>query len=304
MAVSDIIQDQISEVRTFMNFAAGQVKRETNRIINKLPVDPDTGEIYFVGYEASDQIQATVQIMIDSDNYRTIVDNSLEKVNEIREFIEGDYRERFGPTPQAAADQNITAQQETEAKIAANLSPELVIEIIANPLIDVLSNAATNQDTTRDQLKAQTGAVIDNGFTKYGRNKVATPMEMFARSVEANLNLHYQNIGQFFKYGDRVGKTALGNDMRGFCSQYVKGATPEPGYERLGNVSGIYHEEEIKQWPAENNHDWGGMIEGTNEGNIFINAGGYGCQHFFEPVPLKDVPESALRRARERGYIT
>jgi hypothetical protein len=44
------------------------------------------------------------------------------------------------------------------------------------------------------------------------------------------------------------------------------------------------------------------MRKGTNESTIFTFVGGYNCQHDLLPLTIKQVPESALNRAIEKGY--
>ena len=42
--------------------------------------------------------------------------------------------------------------------------------------------------------------------------------------------------------------------------------------------------EEVLAWPAEEGYQWDGMINPTDESNIFTNLGGWACRHILSPV--------------------
>jgi hypothetical protein len=59
-----------------------------------------------------------------------------------------------------------------------------------------------------------------------------------------------------------------------------------------------YHRTEIEAWVKED--DWSGQIQGTNEQNIFVFAGGWNCRHSIVGVPKALVPKEDIERVKAK----
>lgn len=147
-------------------------------------------------------------------------------------------------------------------------------------LTDELAQAILGSDKTSGILERYTKQVNSDSLTQF----VASYNEVL--TVDSGLEFYYY-----------VGNVQT--DTRCFCEQ---------------RANKYFHRKEIENWgrgkvmdgvDGENcGYPWQGMIKGTNESNIFINRGGYFCNHQIVSTLTKRVPADVIARAESKGYYT
>ena len=179
--------------------------------------------------------------------------------------------------------QNYTAQKAISDLIEAGVD-----EAFLKPMIDIFKNAIYNGSGITDlidELKQYTlgdpkklgvleryiGQVSSDSITQYTAN--------YSKIITDDLNL------VFYKYSGNVQK-----DTRCFCKE---------------RVNRFFHQKEIEAWGEGNvtaggvkscGFPWGGMIAGTNAGNIFTYRGGWNCEHYIIAVSVYSVPRDVIVR--------
>ena len=286
--IDGIIQEQIKETEILMRFAGGQVRRFLNPLIDQIQV-LSNGISYYLPPELSDRMQLVMTNSVDTSAYQGSVNAAVESVAALEETILESYTSKFGAIPNQATGSLNAARQDAEIRIRENLSSDNVLDNLSamstsgEAVVDRIFTLVGQQRSTNEDIKEITGQMIHSAFQKYGQNKVATPLQIYARNAMEALNEAYDNISDFYLYqgpDDEV--------TREFCQEYA---------------NGVYHRREIENWPNDWAHNWEGMIDGTDSSNIFALGGGYNCRHVFVPMSFQDVDESDIARAMTSGLI-
>jgi hypothetical protein len=173
-------------------------------------------------------------------------------------------------------------QVEVESALEYSLGQEAIIQEVINPSVAILAQMVVSNMNKEDAIKLA-NKKIPSLFTQYAATRVDTTLQIYTREM---VRIMSDAEGfEWFKYSGPVTPTALGNDIRPFCLERVKG---------------IYIAAEISSWA---NLTWDGKIPSTNAYSVFSLLGGWQCRHWLTPVKSKDVPASAITRARRLGYI-
>ena len=175
------------------------------------------------------------------------------------------------------------------AQILTGTGLDPVMNNIKSQVNNSLAGMASKQEIT----ELLTGMLVSNDerlslFTRHISQNAFDRIAFSDRSFTQVIN---ENIeGQFWLYFGGSSK-----DTRAFC------------LERNGK---FWHTNEIQQWGVgkkqaplklPSNGTWQGRIPSTNSGNIFVNLGGFNCQHSLMPVSVFDVPKDTLQRNISSG---
>ena len=126
--------------------------------------------------------------------------------------------------------------------------------------------------------------------------------------------------GRLLQYSKTIAKTSFGVSDRAYTNviseeldvewYFYSGGLIDSSREFCIKRNGKYfHFKEIESWTTDKtsegnpnpNGTWPGMIRGTNEQTIFINAGGWNCNHSIMPVGVASVPKEVIQRNISNG---
>ena len=197
-------------------------------------------------------------------------------------------------SPEAQYLQALTTFIEAQG-VSAALTNE-ALGVISNPLYDaLLSQSQFNTIKLFDKVAIETN--IGNRI----RSAITS-----AISGEASVAQTISNL-QDYVGGSEVGLPALTRYVKAQAltaygmadANYVTTVGKAEGIERWLYLGGLVEDsrpfcvaragkefttEEVLAWPAEEGYQWDGMINPTDESNIFSNRGGWNCSHILSPV--------------------
>lgn len=139
--------------------------------------------------------------------------------------------------------------------------------------------------------------------TTLGTGETLGSLERYAAQVNkdalSQFNATYnqaltQDLGlQFAQYiGGRK------KDTRPFCNKYVGGYYHNKEIEDMGKGIDPLTGDKL------NDNLFKGRIKTTNASNMWVNRGGWNCEHFFAAVETIFVPKKDILRAVEKNYYT
>jgi hypothetical protein len=174
---------------------------------------------------------------------------------------------------------NWTIDNLTEAGIGANVTDQIEELLRANisaggsykQLTQQLRDMITASGNTKGLLDRYTRTVTVDSIMQFNRQ--------YSTTVAADLNMDwYWHTGSLIE------------TSRDFCI-----ACQKKKYFHKSELKPLVNGDIFtrKEVPINPKTDlWYGAISGTNENNILINSGGYGCNHIFQPVSAFVVPEN------------
>lgn len=272
--IEPIIVEAISELQTGFQKTINNINGRVRKVLRDLPTDQETGNV--------------LRTQITNEAVNNIVQSSYEAVqagayiDRLNKFM----RATLDPVDLAIRDQYailkkppevLTIQDQLRTQFSQQLLPDNYFTGVILPVMDMVY-PSINEGTSLDALVDQVTSTIQSRTAAYINVSILTPVQLYAR----NLNDFYRNL-RGFQFARYVGPRDERN--RDFCHQ------------RAGRV---YHQQEIAQWAY---LDWEGKIPDTNINNIERYLGGYNCRHILEFIPVSEVPESTLSRARQNNYL-
>lgn len=194
-------------------------------------------------------------------------------------------------TPTAFA--SATYQLKRAEAINAVLSNSGLDGLLLADLKTALTDAVASNSSYSQALESVRSLVVGNAeregnLLRYSRVIVS---DSFAATDRAFTNIVAADLGlEWYRY--------VGGEMattRCFCDE---------------RNDRYYHRNEIKAWgrgegigACNTEAGWSGRMPNTTEDTIFINVGGYNCQHSLLPVSIFAVPKADIQRAMELGYF-
>lgn len=126
-----------------------------------------------------------------------------------------------------------------------------------------------------------------------------------------------QRLGRLDRYIRQVTTDAVNQ----FNAEYIRVINEETGLEWFRYSGSLikdsrefcvvraekhYHKKEVEAWVTSKGQPkpsgtWQGMIQGTNESNIFRLRGGWNCRHLIVGVPIDFVPKKDIDRNIKKG---
>lgn len=168
-------------------------------------------------------------------------------------------------------------------------------------------------DGVGQAIKTQLNNALSQGATKEEMIQILTDMLV---SNEQRLALVTRFVSQHsldrMAFGDRSFTLAM-NETIGSVWWFYFGGTSKDSRVFCSERNGkFWHTNEISVWgdgkkspgftfKAPVNGTWQGRIPTTNAGNIFVNLGGFNCQHSLMPVSVFDVDKKTLQRNINSG---
>lgn len=171
------------------------------------------------------------------------------------------------------------------------LTGDTFTQPLMTPLKELMNTAVMNEGSYYDTLQGLRKIILGNDQVdgKLLSHVKRVAYDGFAISDRTYTSIVAKDLGlDFYRWsGGKI------DDTRCFC------------LERAGKY---YHRKEIEAWGDGKDvgncgHPWQGMNSLTNKDNIFSLAGGYNCKHSPLPVSEKSVPESVIKRNKEKGNI-
>lgn len=163
------------------------------------------------------------------------------------------------------------------------------------PMLDKLrSNVINGSNITDivDELKLFIigSREISGSLERYVKQVSHDSLIQFSRTYEQTVT---KELGlEFYRY---VG--TLIRDSRPFCQEFINKYFHKKEVEDMGRGINPLTGASLTQAQRQ------GRISGTNESNIFINAGGWQCRHSFTAINTQFVPKKVLIRNIEKGYF-
>jgi hypothetical protein len=165
--------------------------------------------------------------------------------------------------------------------------------MLLNDVRNTLIEAVASNSRYTLTLEAMQNLVIgdpqkEGQLLRYSRQIVS---DTFATTDRAFTKIVGDELGlQFYRYlGGKMKTTRCFCDVRN---------------------GGFFHRKEIEGWgngvgigKCDTGKGWAGMMPNTNEDTIFVNAGGYNCQHSILPISTFAVPKEVGLSAFEKGYF-
>lgn len=120
---------------------------------------------------------------------------------------------------------------------------------------------------------------------------------------------------------DRYIKQVTTDSVNQFNAEYIRVINEETGLEWfrysgsiitdsrefcIARAEKYYHKKEVEAWVTSQGEPkpsgtWQGMIQGTNESNIWRRRGGWNCRHLIIGVPIDFVPKADIQRNIDNG---
>lgn len=191
-----------------------------------------------------------------------------------------------------------------QSAIASLLESGVDINFI-QPLLELLRAAVINGDDWRDflaELEVLIVGIDTKDVQRLGR------LDRYIKQVTTDavnqFNAEYirvinEETGiEWFTYSGSLIK-----DSRLFCK--ARRTTKDLKTE----TTNYYHKKEVEAWATSKgipkpSGQWQGMIQGTNESNIFRLRGGWNCRHLIVGVPIDFVPQKDIDRNIKNGNFT
>ena len=234
-------------------------------------------------YQLIDGVGIGIQQVALSGAFQQRVNKVINSVPAIRKETERRFILKHGIIPS----ETLPILDDLEIQITSYLEEALGATAIENEVltpVQLIMQQMLVSDMTKNQAITLATEKVPSLFTEYARTRVDTTLQIYVREQTRILS-EAKELVWFFYAGPVTNPTPLGNPRRPWCMERVRGT---------------YLKQEIETWADE---DWEGKIPDTNQYSIFTNAGGYNCHHSFIPVDSKDVPQSDITRARNKGLI-
>lgn len=163
------------------------------------------------------------------------------------------------------------------------------------PILEILNSAVINGGSVDDLVSELELFIVGDQATlgqleRYTSQISRDSLMQFSATYEEVLS---DELGfEFYRYvGTRI------RDTRPFCVKFLNDYFHKKEVEQLGRginpITGKPLSSELKH----------GRIKGTNASNIFTNRGGWNCRHRFTAVNTQFVPETVIKRAKDKGFI-
>ena len=220
-------------------------------------------------------------------SYVLSVQNFADEFEVQKELINKIFDDEFGGVPDKDIFDEVFKQNKALA-VQQLISEPVVTSVLFDPVADFLRKSVGSGAPLTDTIIGLQNLMV--GDEREGlllRHAKRVAKDAFAQTDRAYTNAVAKDLDvQFYLYSG-----GLIEDSRKFC---------------IARNGGYYHELEIKKWASKSgtpkpSGDWQGKIPSTNQSTIFVNAGGYNCNHSILPVSPASVPKDVLQRNIANG---
>lgn len=245
-----------------------------------------------------DQIVDQLRTTLNQSGYLQAVASFADEFD-TQKIVNDDYFKKivdtFEDVPLATGFYNRQKREAVNFLIGAGVEPTIITPI-RTLLDDAVMTGASLSETIGGLRLFVSGDPTKDGILQGYAKQIA--YDSFAISDRTYTNTISTELGlDWFFYSGGVLEqifNSKGNQI---------GGTREFCFVRDGNH---YHRKEMELWTTKEGepkpaNEWGGMIPTTDSQTIFINLGGYRCQHSAMPVSAIVVPKDVLIRNLESG---
>lgn len=228
------------------------------------------------------EVKSRVNRIVLNKTYKSRVNTFLNQFNQIKSSNDKYFK---GVSGAFNPNRNVYKEIVRESIVATSNSlteaglEAAVVEPIKNNLQTAITSRQSFADLT-DNLRfiikgnEERLGSLERHITQIATDSMNQFTANYTTAVSGDLGLEF-----WFYSGSVV------EDSRSYC------------VERAGKY---FHTKEVEQSA---NEQWAGKIAGTNEGNIFINRGGWNCAHLYLPTSIEGVPRDVINRAISKGFI-
>lgn len=280
----DLIPDEFNES---VQRDQRQLNRELTRLVNNLQVE--NGRVLINDRNLAEAVNI-VNLFRDfffQSNYVGSVQEFADQFNVQRDLVLEYISEAIQEVSNKAIYQNVFQQakdESIEALIGASNIENRLIMPIQNILNKAVGAGAGLTETIQNLNDIVIGGQTDGRLLRYTKQIAKDAFIQTDRNVTRVVSV---DLGiEFFQYTG-----GLLDDSRQFC---------------IARNANYYHHNEISEWVTPEGEpkpsgDWQGKIPETDSTTIFINAGGFNCNHSILPVSTINVPEDVLKRNIDNG---
>lgn len=256
--------------------------QQLNKLVKQLDVKDGQILISTKNIAQVNRIMAKFSQIFAASSYQESVAEFMSEFDVQRDLIRKLIKDEFGQVPTKAAIEEMFEENKAatlEALAGRSAIDAEFFQPVQNVLRQNVGSGASLADTIVDLQRLVVGDERNGrllGYTKtIAKDAFAQSDRNYTFTASADLGV------QFFLYSG-----GLVEDSREFC---------------VHRNNHYYHRKEIQKWVTSEGQPkpsgtWQGMIPGTNKSTIFINAGGYNCNHSILPLSAKAVPKDVLSR--------
>jgi hypothetical protein len=285
--------DRLDEVPKLLEQTTETLQAEVMEEVERLMSQLETKDGKFVLSEKNISILESIEAQIKNKVFSPLYENALRKY--AREFtnqakLNDLYFEGIVNNYEVKPIYEEVVKQAQRNTIEL-LTGDTFTQPLMTPLKELMNTAVMNEGSYYDTLQGLRKIILGNDQVdgKLLSHVKRVAYDGFAISDRTYTSIVAKDLGlDFYRWsGGKI------EDTRCFC------------LERAGKY---YHRKEIEAWGdgkevGNCGHPWQGMNSLTNKDNIFSLAGGYNCKHSPLPVSEKSVPESVIKRNKEKGNI-
>jgi len=232
-------------------------------------------------FRLAEKINRSLSKILGSGDYLSAVASFAAEFDKQKDLADQYFQKAF-PAFEASkiADQVFLQSKRNAVELLTGATPKTGFLQAINTEIDkAISSGASIKDTVATIRRIAIG-----GEGPAGAAPISGKLLQYAKQVASDA----------ISVADRSYTFAIAEDLEAEWFLYAGDELPssrEFCIERHGNY---YHKKEIEAWAA---LDWAGkMKDSTNEQTIFVNAGGWNCQHSIMPVTIDTVPREVIMR--------
>lgn len=273
---------------TRVDKAQKEVFTELIRLLSQLQRDGDKIIFSRANLLAADEINASLQEVLFGTDYLEAVKEFAGEFDK-QKIINDKYFTKAFPDfePSQLADQVLAQSKRTAVESLAGSTVETNFLQPLKEQINIIVQSGSSWREAVQQLRdyAEGTAEVDGKLLKYSK-QIATD----AISIS-----------------DRAYTSAIADDLESEWFFYSGDIIPTSRCFCIERHNRYFYYKEIESWGRRENlgecntgDGWDGMNETTNENNIYILAGGWGCLHSVMPVSIDIVPVEIIREAMSK----
>ncbi len=264
-----------SEIEPFLN----TLELDSNNHVAQTPYNNDVGN----------EISIAIMHGAQSPDYAVGLEEIKNTVDELADAAREYYASKdiYLQTTSYNYDRMLKGLQTTiKNDLDAAFGAEAYQSKIMQPALTAYYQHHVGQGSTLNATLTDMQHRIEDRFINFAVTPLATIMQQYTRRLHEIFAIHGTSDLIWVVYN------GVDDDRnRDFCDHYLQ-------------QSKYFHVDEVKKWPEEWGNDWPGMIPGTDQNSIFVNAGGFNCRHNYEYVTQREVEENeplSIARAKTKG---
>lgn len=243
-------------------------------------------------FDIVDDILSELQNLFDGKEYMTIVSEFAQEFDNQKGAADKYFKAVFeGFSPEKIDAQIMNRSKKAAIELLSGGTPKTqFLEGLKGELDKAISTNAGWKETVRNLR------TIALGRTDIGVN------DRYVTPTDGKLLRYTKQIASdSIAIGDRSYTYAVAQSLDAEWFLYFGDELPTSREFCIERHGKYFHKKEIEAWAV---LEWKGkMKDSTNESTIFINCGGWNCQHSLLPVTIDQVPMEVILRNIEAGFF-